>query len=387
MAADTGLLRAGGHGHHRVGFAELFFDLVFVFAITQLSHGLLAHLSPLGVAETAVMMVAVWWLWIYTAWATNWLNPESVGVRLLLFAMMLGGLALAAAIPKAFEARGWVFAAAYVAMQLGRTLFLMLAIPRTSHALRRNFLRILVWFLVPAPLWLAGAWAEPPVRLACWALAVGIEVAGPAMRFVVPGLGASRIEDWRIEGGHMAERCALFVIIALGESVLVTGATVAKLAWNAPPVAAFVVAVTGSAAMWWLYFNRGAELGTARITKAEDPGRLARIAYTYLHLPLVAGIVVSAVGDEMVLAHPLGLVSAGAVFGLVGGPALFLAGLIAFKRILRGWWQPSHYAGLIALVTLGAVAPFLSPLRLAAAAATVLVAVAAWETWSLRGEG
>lgn len=383
MPADPGLLRSGGHGHHRVGYAELFFDLVFVFAITQLSHGLVAHLSPLGVAQTTVMLVAVWWLWIYTAWATNWLNPDSTGVRLLLFAMMLGGLALAASIPQAFEGRGWVFALAYVAMQLGRTLFLFLAMPRANRAMRRNFLRILVWFAVPAPLWLAGAGAEAGLRLVLWAVAVAIELAGPSMRFAVPGLGASRIEDWRIEGGHMAERCGLFVIIALGESVLVTGATVAKLAWDAPMLAGFVAAFVGSAAMWWIYFARGAELGSARIAAAADPGRLGRMAYTYIHLPIVAGIVVVAVGDELVLAHPLDAAGAKAAFGLIGGPALFLIGAAAFKRTVRGWWQPSHSAGVLALAALVPFSGWMSTLALAAAVAAVLVLVAAWESLSL----
>jgi low temperature requirement protein LtrA len=382
--AEPALLRAGAHGHHRVGFAELFFDLVFVFAITQLSHGLLAHLSPLGVAQTALLMAAVWWLWIYTAWVTNWVDPEHALVRLMLFAMMLGGLALAAAIPKAFEGRGMVFAGAYVAMQLGRTTFLMAALWRSRTAPLRNSQRILIWFAASAPLWLGGALLEGQGRMALWAAAVAVDLAGPAMGFRVPGLGASRVQDWAIEGGHMAERCGLFVIIALGESILVTGATMAGMAWTPAVLAAFAVAVTGSIAMWWLYFHRGAALGVAQITGAADPGRLGRLAYTYLHLPIIAGIVVTAVGDEMVLAHPDGRAGAGALFGLVGGPALFLAGLSAFKHALRGWWQQSHLGGLVALALLAGVGGMMSPLALAAAVALVLVVVAALESWAFR---
>jgi low temperature requirement protein LtrA len=192
------------------------------------------------------------------------------------------------------------------------------------------------------------------------------------------------VQDWAIEGGHMAERCGLFVIIALGESILVTGATMAGMAWTPAVLAAFAVAVTGSIAMWWLYFHRGAALGVAQITGAADPGRLGRLAYTYLHLPIIAGIVVTAVGDEMVLAHPDGRAGAGALFGLVGGPALFLAGLSAFKHALRGWWQQSHLGGLVALALLAGVGGMMSPLALAAAVALVLVVVAALESWAFR---
>src|SRR5499426_2596352 len=116
-----GLFRArSAHGHHRVTFVELFFDLVFVFAVTQLSHGLLAHLTPLGALQTGLLMLAVWWAWIDTAWITNWLDPEKPAVRLMLFALMLAGLVLSSSIPRAFEDRGLTFAFAYVVLQVGR---------------------------------------------------------------------------------------------------------------------------------------------------------------------------------------------------------------------------------------------------------------------------
>ena len=117
-----------GHDHHRVTFVELFFDLVFVFAVTQLSHGLLKHLTPIGALQTALMILGVWWLWMFTCWATNWLDPEKPAVRLLLFALMLAGLVLSASIPKAFEDRALPFACAYVVIQVGRSLFMLWAL-------------------------------------------------------------------------------------------------------------------------------------------------------------------------------------------------------------------------------------------------------------------
>jgi low temperature requirement protein LtrA len=202
--------------------------------------------------------------------------------------------------------------------------------------------------------------------------------------FFVPGLGRSTVQDWDVEGSHMAERCGLFIIIALGESILVTGGTFGQLAWTAPTIAAFVVAFVGSVAMWWIYFNVGAEKASRTIAASADPGRLARLAYTYLHLPIVAGIIVSAVADELVLAHPSGNTDLKTAFAVLGGPALYLAGNILFKRAISGKVALSHLAGLGMLTLLIPAAGLGSPLALGAATTSVLVVVAAWETWSLR---
>src|SRR3569833_2812853 len=303
VRARGSLLRAREpHQHNRVTFVELFFDLVFVFAITQVSHTLLAHFTALGALQAAILMFAVWWVWVYTSWITNWLDPEQTPVRVMMFGLMVAGLLLSTSIPKAYADRGLVYAGAYVAMQVGRTAFFLLAIPASDIGPRRNFIRILVWLMISGVFWIAGGLAEGHVRIGLWLLALLIEYAGPAARFRVPVLGASSIEDWTVEGGHMAERCALFIIIALGESIVVTGATFSEAVWTTPTGAAFVAALIGSIAMWWVFFFIGAEAGSEYFSHAEDPGRLARLAYTYLHLPIVAGIVVSAVGDEVVLA-------------------------------------------------------------------------------------
>jgi low temperature requirement protein LtrA len=200
----------------------------------------------------------------------------------------------------------------------------------------------------------------------------------------VPGLGRSTTGDWDVEGGHLAERCSLFIIIALGESLLVTGATFANLTWAAATIAAFATAFIGSVAMWWIYFDTGAERGSQTIAGSTDPGRLARLAYTYLHIPIVAGIIVAAVADELVLAHPSGhteLKTAGAV---LGGPLLFLVGNLLFKGAVTGRPPLSHLVGLGLLVLLTPTSPVLSPLALATATTIVLMIVATWETISLR---
>jgi low temperature requirement protein LtrA len=379
------LMRARSpHGHHRVTYVELFFDLVFVFAITQISHTLLEHFTPVGVAETLIMLLAVWWAWIYTSWTTNWLDPERTPLRLMMFALMLAGLILSTSIPKAFESRGLAFGLAVAGIQVGRTIFVVWWMRGEGDALFRSFVRILIWLTMAGAFWAAGGLAPSGWRMALWCVALLIDYVGPAVRYWVPGLRASSVSDWNIEGGHMAERCGLFVIIALGESILVTGATFAKLDWTTATVAAFVVAFVGSLAMWWIYFDKGAEFGSAAISHAEDPGRLGRLAYTYFHLPIVAGIIVAAVADELVLAHPGGHTDAKTAISIIGGPLLFLIGSILFKHAIRGWLQLSHLVGIGALILASPLALVLPPLGFYGVATLILLIVAVWETVSLR---
>jgi low temperature requirement protein LtrA len=385
FGARTNFLRERRqHEHARVTFVELFFDLVFVFAVTQLSHLMLEHFTPAGVAQTALLLGAVWWLWIYTCWATNWLDPQTLPVRVMLFVLMLAGLVLSTSIPQAFGSRGFAFAAAYVFMQVGRSLFMLWALRRHSAGNFRNFQRITAWLALSAVFWIAGAFPEGEARFALWAVALAIEYVSPSLGFWTPGLGRSTTTDWNVEGGHMAERCGLFIIIALGESILVTGATFARMDWSPMTIGAFVAAFVGSVAMWWIYFNIGAERASHRISESADPGRVARLAYTYIHLLIVAGVVVAAVGDELVLAHPAGHSDFKTAIAVIGGPALFLVGNILFKRSATGRPTLSHWVGLVLLALLAAVTTRLSPLALGAAATAVLVIVATWETRSFR---
>lgn len=370
-------------GHHRVTYVELFFDLVFVFAITQISHTMLEHFTPLGVTQTAILFVAVWWVWIFTSWVTNWLDPERTPVRVMLFGMMIAGLLLSTSIPKAFETRGLAFALAFAGMQVGRSVFTALSIPKSESAMRMNFVRISLWMTVSGVFWIAGGLANSETRLPLWTIAILFEYAGPAMRFRLPGLGASSIQSWDVEGGHMAERCALFIIIALGESVVVTGSTFAGIDWTATAIAAFIIALLGSIAMWWVYFHIGAEAGADQISHSKDAGVLARLAYTYLHLPIVAGIVVAAVGDELLLAHPVGHTDVKVTIGVIGGPLLFLIGVLLFKQSIHGRLQLSHLVGIGALIILIPFAHLLSPLALSAAATAIMLVVATWEAISL----
>ncbi len=375
------LLRAPDpDGHAKVSFAELFFDLVFVFAVTQLSHRLIGHFTLAGVLQTLFLMLAVWWVWIFTSWVTNWLDPEAIPVRACLFVFMLLGLLMSGAIPEAFDGRALMFAGSYVGIQVGRTLFFLWA-ARGSAGLLRNFQRILAWLVSSGVLWICGAML-PPWQVPCWMAALALEFVAPSLGFVVPGLGRSASTDWTVSGGHLAERCALFVIIALGESLLVTGATFSEHPITPETALAFLVAFAGSLALWWLYFDTTNDLATGRIAHSDDPGRLARLSYTYLHLPIVAGIIVNAAGDEFVLAHPMGETPLRTAVCVLGGFGLYILGVGLFKWSVLGRWPWSHAVavGLLALTGLWAAA--WPAVLTSAVACLVLVALAVWERHS-----
>jgi low temperature requirement protein LtrA len=385
MASERsrGLLRAKDDAAAgRVGFVELFYDLVFVFAITQLSHLLLHHYTPLGAVETGVLFLAVWWVWIYTTWALNFLDPQRAAVRGMVYASMLFGLFMSMSIPEAFGPRGLSFALSFAAMQVGRSLFTAWCFD-SNPAQRRNFLRISAWLAASGVLWVAGAFLEHEARLAVWVLALAVEYFGPVVRFWTPGLGASVTTEWDVRGEHMAERCGLFVIICLGETLLISGVSFTEAEWTRAGVAAFLVNFLGTVAMWWLYFHIGQRRGAAVIEHSDDPGRVARTAFTYAHIPIVAGIVVSAVAAELVIAHPLDPSTAADAASIIGGAALFLLGNLWFKALTARWAPLSHLVGLGLFAVLAFVYPWFSLLGLATLALAVLVLVAVWEVVSL----
>ena len=379
------LLREAGEKRSHVGMVELFYDLVFVFAVTQLSHGLLERLTAQGALQTGMLFLGVWWMWMYTTWTTNWLNPAATPVRQLLFAMMLLGLVMSSSLPQAFGDKGWLFAAAYVAQHLLRTGYVIHAFgPRTPRGM--NFIRILAWLSTSGICWLMGGLADPQTRMLWWAVAIGIEYMGPISFFRVPGLGKSSTAEWDVDPHHMAERCGLFVIIALGESLLVTGATFAGLPLERPQMLAFLAAFVGAVAMWWIYFDTGSERAMRHFEHAADRGRVARNAYTYLHMPIIAGIILCAVADELVLMHPDHATDAG-ILVVLGGPFVYLFGNMLFKWATNTRRTPplSHLAGLLLLLLLAipACMHLLPALALGLLTTTVLVVVATWEWTAL----
>jgi low temperature requirement protein LtrA len=367
---------------NRVGFAELFFDLVFVFAITQISHFLLYHYDLKGAVQAGILFQAIWMVWIYTTWVLNQIDPDRGAVRALLFALMLGGLFVSMALPRAFDDRGMVFAAAFVAMQVGRTAFFWVATQR-SGASGLGYTRIFLWFLLSAVFWFWGGMADPDMRLWLWLIAIGVEFVAALVGFAVPGLGHAVSTDWGVNGGHIAERCGLFVIICLGESLLVSGATFADMEWAVPSTLAFLASFATTIGMWWVYFHIGHKRGTHQIEHSDDPGRLARMVYSYIHIPIVAGVVLSAVGAERAIAHPADPATLAESASVIGGLILFLLGNGLFKWASAPYFPLSHLVGLGLCLVAIVVGPWTSLLVLNLAAATILALVAVWENRSL----
>src|SRR4051812_9125986 len=276
------LLREDGAGD--VTNVELFFDLVYVFAVTQLSHLLVEHHTAAGGLHAAVLLAMVWQIWVYTTWAINYLDPNRSPARFMLVLLMLGSLVLSAALPTAFHGHGLLVATTYVAMQAGRVLFCVWVL--RGEQLQIVFLRILPWTLTSSVVVLLGATTGDHTRALLWALAIVIDLVGAAFGFFVPGLGRSATTDWKISGSHFAERCQAFVLIALGESIVVIGT---RLDLDHPTwrnSAAFAGAFAAAVTFWWIYFDRAADDSSRAIATSSDPGRLARSAFHYIH-PLI----------------------------------------------------------------------------------------------------
>jgi low temperature requirement protein LtrA len=367
---------------------ELFFDLVFVFAVTQLAHRLVEYPSPSGVAESLVLFLAIWSVWTGTTWVTNRLDVERNAVRLLLLLMMIGGLLQALSIPDAFkysiDAHG--FALVHLALQLGRTVFVLAAFNGRNRLHFRHSLRTVLWVLAAAPLWMVGALRPDDERLFWWGAALVVEYGATAARYWVPGLGTSEAADWTVEANHFAERCGLFVIIALGEMVLITGNTVGDLTLNSYTLAAFFSILVTNMSMWWIYFSFSAEKGTQAMERSRDPGRTARLVYVYLHVPLICGLLLSAAGAEDLVAHPADAAKLPGVVLIVGGALLFLSGALAVKRLICGMFIRSHLAGMAMLVLVSPLLIGMPFFWVAVAVTATLVGVAVWEELAIRME-
>jgi low temperature requirement protein LtrA len=381
---SRGVLRARDGHEARVTNAELFFDLIYAFAVTQLSHHLLRDLTLTGAVQTLILWIAVWLGWQYTVWVTNWFDPDAMPNRIMLLSVMIVGLLMSAVLPEAFGERGLIFAICFVTIQIGRTLYVLVMLGR-GNALTANFRRILGWMLITAIFWIWGAFAHEESRMILWAIAVVCDYCSPMIGFRLPFLGASKSSDWTIEGGHLAERNQLFVMVALGETILVTGATIAETAhWEAPILVGFVVAFLGSVAMWWMYFDTTSKAGTEAIMHSSDPGRMGSY-FHYVHVAIIAGIIVTAVGSDLFMAHPDGHIETKYAAVLIGGPGLYLLGNSIYKRIVYRRFPLSHLAGLAMLAALTPFAWLTDLLMVGGLTTLIMVVVAGWEAKSRRG--
>jgi low temperature requirement protein LtrA len=352
---------------------ELFYDLVFVFAVTQVSHLLLHDLTWRGAGRALLILLVVWWAWNYTTWVTNQLDPDAVAVRLLVLSIMLASLVMAIAIPQAFGSRALLFAGAYVAIQVGRHVFLTFVVADRDAPEREPALHILIWFCASGVFWLAGALVGGSALIALWLVALAIDYVAPLVLYRVPGRPRLEPSAWEVETSHFAERFQLFVIIALGESIVITGATTSELPLDAARLAAFGLAFLSTAALWWLYFSYVATIAQRRLELAPISTTLARDGFTYLHVVIVAGIIVAAVGDELVIAHPTGQLPTPELVVAAAGPAIYLLGHVLFRLRLAGSLSRKRLGAAAACVAAGLLGVLVPALVVAALLVVVLV--------------
>jgi low temperature requirement protein LtrA len=265
--------------------------------------------------------------------------------------------------------------AAYVAIQVGRQSFLTFAAAAGRTIERQRAGRILVWFVAAGGLWIAGGLAHGSTRTVLWLAALAVDYGGPLVTFWLPGRPPLRPEVWEVGTEHFAERFQLFIIIALGESIVITGATTADLELTTARVAAFALAFLITAALWWLYFNLVAAIAQRRLAEAEHRTLLARDAYTYLHVVIVAGILLAAVGDEIVIAHPTEELTDAELAAVVCGPALYLLAHVALRLRMTATISPRRLAAALACLAVGGIGSFAPALVVAGLLFAVLVTV------------
>lgn len=373
-------LRERGEQAAQVRPIELFFDLVYVLAVTQVTRHLLANLTVRGALETLILLLAVWGAWNHIAWITNYFDLGARAAELVLIGLMLVSLIMSSSLFGAFDDHGLAFAGALSTSLLGGQLLALVAVgPR--HPLAQVFERVAIWWTPVCVLLIAGGLVDGGARIALWLSALAVLYAVTGSGFPLPRLGRSLTTDYTIAGAHMAHRCYLFITIALGESILVIGSQFGELPRAPSTVAAFVIAFVGSVAFWWVYFDRSAQAAIEVIATATDPGRLGVWAYTYFHVPMVAGVIVAAAGYELAIAHPGEQLDAATACLILGGPVLFLAGQALFKWTLWGHVPLSRLAPIGALLALIPVAVVSTALVLLSLA-TAVVAAGAW--WSSR---
>jgi low temperature requirement protein LtrA len=363
----------------RATFLELFFDLVFIFALTRVAKQLVEDLTSQGrtvvtdVGQTLLLLLALLVVWLAMAWITDLYNPQRTEIQLLVGATMFGSLLMAVTLPRAFGDQGLVFAGAYVAIHVGRGLFFVPAL--RGHEAQRRAAQVLCWFAVSAVLWIAGALvSDGTARGVLWTLALVVDYTGAGLRWPTPGLGRAPAE-LPVVPEHFGERYRLFFIIALGGLILTTGVTYSGGGLGADRTAAFVVSFATTVLLWRIYIYRAGERLPAAIAAAPDPGRLAGLS-SFAHVLMVVGIVAIASGYELVIEHPFGHTDPAWIAVILGGPALFLAGRAIFENAVFGRVSRSRLIGVLVLAIASPAMILLPPLAVTVTAALVLIGIA-----------
>lgn len=387
-------LRAG-EGSHESTILDLLLDLVFVFAINRVAeeaiHVLVEQqdkvLPRLG--EVLVLFLAMWLVWFYAALVSSRFDPRHPTIEMVIFGVSFGAVVMGVSVPEAYDGHGIYFVGAYLAIQLGRPLTLTIIQRRATRGfpIRRPIpARLLAWSTVAAVPWLAGALSPSSTwRGALWATGLAIEYVGLSLGWPTPRLGRSQLHDWDLVGEYLADRYRQFFIVALGESVLLTGLTFSNTTFGAGQTLAFGAAFTTTALLWRIYFYRAGSVLKSAVAAARSPTVL--VTYAFLtHSTMVIGVIATAVGYGLVILHPYGTPHPFWLAAILGGPAMFLAGRARFEYDTFSRVSPSRIVGILVLA---ALTPFLLRLPLlvsTVAAVTVLLAIATADAARARGK-
>lgn len=381
--AEPAALRSSGGGPDRATFLELFFDLVYVFALTRISARAFEDLvleggqtgwsAVTGGGKTLLLLLALWAVWQGTAWTTSRYDPHHLWLQVIVITALISAMVMGVAIPRAFSHSGLIFAAAYVVAQVSRPAILVLVLHKQQY--RRLKLRMLITFCATGVLWLAGALLPGSARVVLWTTALLLEYLAARFGWPLPGLGRSTVSRWDIHGEHLAERYQQIFLVALGETILLAGLSFTRSSTSPGMVVAFAVALATSVLLWRIYVQRAGQILGEAVTRAAHPATIGRSAAD-THLVMVIGVVATAIGYELVIEHPAGHNELPWMAVVLGGPAVFLAGRARFEYEVFGRVSPSRLVGIAALLLPVPLLVRLAPLVAAILAAVVLTAVA-----------
>ncbi|MEO3744656.1 low temperature requirement protein A [Plantactinospora sp. B5E13] len=352
-------------------FLELFFDLVYIFMLSRLAAGLADDLSARNLLQTAVLLSAAWWVWVLTAWLTDIFDPRLAIIQATTLAVMFGALVMAIAVPHAFGAQGYLFVAAYFAIHVVRDAVLVPG-TRVNRDVQARSARVFFWFLVTAPLWVAGVFVDGTARLVFWAVAVAIDLGSARLGWPTPRLGRTELASRVFTREHLSERHRQIFVVALGELVLTAGTGLQARDFAGVVVATGAAGFGGAVLLFLLYLLR-----VRRLIGPDGGGPVDRVRpsiYTsYTHLVMVSGVLLMSTGTTLAADRPYNYSRVSWVLVIFGGPALFLLGSCLFDHLVTGRFLWPRAIAIVVLVAIGPAMPLLSPLNVMLVANVVLL--------------
>lgn len=391
MAGWNDLVRKGG-SPQQATFLELFFDLAFIFVINRVTLRVTEHLQRPGAerwtafpsgGKTLLLLMPLIWVWTVNAWTTARFDPRRLPVQALVIGTMFGVLVMSAALPTALRGGGMAFAGAYVAIQVGRAI--VLAVVMRGHELHPTFVRQLIWFTLTGALWITGAFSHGTARVLLWVCAVGGDFLAARLGWPCPPLGHRRITVWAAAAGHLADRYRQFLLIALGESVLALALAYTMGLYGVASTAAFVIGFATTVLLWRIYFYRAGQILVDAIAASKDPNHLGRVA-AFTHWIMIVGIIITAVGYDLVIPNPLGQTIPAWELVILGGPALFIAGRAYFEYVVFTRVSRPRVIGILALIIAAPIVAHLPPVLVALTAALILTMIAVTDAARARGK-